>query len=74
MNTTTLYGGTIIPSVIKITERIFQVETCDNETLLCNLGTAQILIETHQCKKIKHYWNYKFTSIGKNEVKEMPNK
>jgi hypothetical protein len=72
MNALALYNGTAIPSIIKITERIFQIETYDNETILCNIGTAKILIETQQCKKIKHYWNYKFTSIGKKEVKEMP--
>jgi len=71
-DTKMLYDQTLIPSVISINERIFQIETYDNETVLCNLKTAQMLINKDLCKRIKHYWNHKFTTIGKLEVKEMP--
>lgn len=67
-----LFDGTNIPSVISTTERIFQIETFDSETILCNVVTAQKLIAADLCKRIKHYWNYKFTTISKLEVKEMP--
>jgi hypothetical protein len=67
-----LFDNTIIPSIISINERIFQIETYDGETVLCNLGTAQMLINKDLCKRIKHYWNYKFQNISKLEVKEMP--
>lgn len=67
-----LFSGTRIPVAINTNERIFQIETFDNETILCNLETAQQLIANNECKLIKHYWNYKFVAIGKKEVKEMP--
>lgn len=66
-----LYSGTIIPSYISTNERIFQIETFNGETVLCNLEAAQTLIAKDECKRIKHYWNYKFQAIGKKEVKEM---
>lgn len=68
-----LYCGNItIPDTIDQTQRIFQVVTFDNETVLCNLKNAKELIIAQNCKSIKHYWNYKFVSIGKNDVKAMP--
>jgi hypothetical protein len=67
-----LFDGTYIPAMVKTSERIFQIETYDGETVLCNLGTAQKLINKDLCKRIKHYWNHKLTNISKLEVKEMP--
>jgi hypothetical protein len=67
-----LFDGTKIPSTINTTERIFQIHTYDGETILCNLVTAQKLIAAVLCKGIKHYWNHKFTTISKLEVKQMP--
>lgn len=72
-NTTKLYSGTIIHTTISTAERIFQIETNDNETILCNLATAQLLIKQQECRRIKHYWNFKFETIGKKEVLDMPN-
>jgi len=72
METIKLFDGTRIPVVISTKERIFQIETFDGETILCNLGTAQKLINTDLCKRIKHYWNNKFSAISKLEVKQMP--
>lgn len=66
-----LFDGTIIPATINTDERIFQIETYDGQCVLCNLQTAQTLIKTDNCKRIKHYWNAKFTTISKLEVKEM---
>jgi len=67
-----LYSGTRIPEIIRTNERIFQIETYDNEIVLCNLRMAQMLINLAECKRIKHYWNNKFEPIGKDEVKGMP--
>lgn len=72
METNKLFDGTHIPVMISTNERIFQVITYNGETVLCNLVTAQKLIDADLCKGIKHYWNYKFSSIGKDEVKNMP--
>jgi hypothetical protein len=67
-----LYNNTVIPDTISIRERIFRIETFDQETVLCNLAAAQMLIKTNNCKRIKHYCNNKFETISKLEVKEMP--
>jgi hypothetical protein len=67
-----LFDGTIVPATINTKERIFQVVTYDGETILCNLLTAHRLITNQLCKGIKHYWNHKFTTIGKSEVLSMP--
>lgn len=64
--------NTKIPSAISTLHRIFQVETFNGEIVLCNIVIAQELIKEQECKRIKHYWNYKFTTIGKKEVLEMP--
>jgi hypothetical protein len=72
MDAKKLFDGTNIPVMISTSERIFQIETFDGETILCNLATAQKLLHSDLCKRIKHYWNHKFTTIGKLEVKEMP--
>lgn len=67
-----LFDGTVVPATINTTERIFQITTYDGEIVLCNLLTAHRLITNQLCKGIKHYWNYKFTTIGKGEVLTMP--
>jgi len=67
-----LLDNTYIPAMVKTNERIFQIETYNGENVLCNLETAQRLINKALCKRIKHYWNNKFTAIGKLEVKQMP--
>lgn len=73
MNTTkTLYSGIVVDTLISTSERIFQVETYDNETVLCNLKDAQAIIKQDVCKGIRHYWRYKFVRISKKEVLEIP--
>lgn len=67
-----LYSGTRIPIAINTDERIFQIETYNAEIILCNLETAQLLIKNQECKRIKHYWDFLFKTIGKKEVLEMP--
>lgn len=67
-----LFNGRQIPASIRTDERIFQIETYDNDHVLCNLETAKELIINDECKRIKHYWDYKFQTISKLEVKEMP--
>jgi hypothetical protein len=71
MDTKKLFDGTNIPVMISTNERIFQIETFDGETILCNVVTAQKLLQLNLCKRIRHYWNHKFVTIGKLEVKEM---
>lgn len=71
METRKLFDGTNIPVMINTNERIFQIETYDGETILCNVTTAHKLINADLCKRIKHYWNDKFERIGKDEVISM---
>jgi hypothetical protein len=70
-DTIILYSGIEIPVSIRTDERIFQIETFENETILCNTAVAKELISKQVCKKAKHYWNYKFSTIGKDEILEM---
>lgn len=69
-----LFDGTQIPVMISTNERIFQIETYDGETILCNVVTAQKLLQLNRCKRIKHYWNHKFQVISKYETLQMPSK
>lgn len=66
-----LFSGTKVPVSIRTDERIFEILTYDDEYVLCNIETAQLLICRQECKGIKHYWNHKFQGISKKEVKEM---
>lgn len=66
-----LFDGTVIPGTINTDERIFQIETYSGDNVLCNLVTAKMIIKNGNCKRIKHYWDNKFTTIGKSEVKEI---
>lgn len=63
-----LFDGTEIPVYVSQDERIFQIETHDHETVLCNLETAKYLINRQLVKRIKHYWNYKLEIISKYDV------
>jgi hypothetical protein len=65
----TLYDGTQVPETININQRIFRVFTFDGETVLCNADTAKLLLP--QTKRLQHYWNDKFESFSKLELKEM---
>lgn len=62
---------------IKTDQRIFQVFTFDYDgPILCNIDrlsfNKEILLDgKNPIKSIKHYWNYKFQTIGKIDVKEM---
>jgi hypothetical protein len=67
-----LLSNKVIPTMLSTKERIFQVETYDGEFVLCNVDVAQELIKEQLCKRIKHYWNHKFSTIGKREVLDMP--
>lgn len=66
-----LFNGKEIPSAVSTLHRIFQVETYDGDIVLCNIVHAQDFIKDQECKRIKHYWNHKFQTIGKKEVLEM---
>lgn len=65
----TLYDGTCVPTTIDTNERVFQVETFDGETVLCNVRVAKVLLP--QTKVLKHLYNNKFLKLSKLELKEM---
>lgn len=61
---------------IETTERIFQVFNYDDEVILCNLNHLHMMYGQLHCfgkpvKRIKHYWNYNFETIGKDEIVEI---
>lgn len=67
----TLYNGTKIKETINTNERIFLIETFDNETVLCNLKDTYKLVKSGNCKVLKHFWDYKFVSFGKQDLISM---
>ena len=66
-----LYNGKEIPTEINTEERIFKIETFDNETVLCNVKTAKELLQDGQIKTLWHLWNYEFKRFGKLDLKQM---
>lgn len=72
MKTRKLFNGRVVPATINTDERIFHAVTYDGDHIVCNLPTAKELIIADECQSIQHYWNYKFQTIGKDEVKQMP--
>lgn len=75
----TLYNGTQVPTQISTEERIFKIETFDNETVLCNLETAKELLNEGQIKTLWHLWNFQWERLwnfqwerlGKSNLKQM---
>ena len=64
----TLYNGTRVKETIKTNERIFLIETFDNENVLCNLNDAYKLVKSGNCKILKHFFNFKFVSYSKQNL------
>lgn len=62
-------------TTINTNERIFQAENFEGETILCNLDgftfDKELLVYGNPVKSLKHYWNFKFESFGKLDLKEM---
>lgn len=50
-----LFDGTEVPTTISIQERIYQLESYDNEKFLCNLKFAQDFIKKGKCLGAKHF-------------------
>jgi hypothetical protein len=67
----TLYSGLKIPTTINTEERVFKIETFDNETLLCNTKTAKECLEKGEIKNLWHLWDFKFKRFGKKDLKQM---
>ena len=61
----------MIPTTIKTNERIFKIETFDNDTLLCNVETAKDLLNKGEIKKLWHLWNFNFKPFAKIDLKQM---
>jgi len=66
-----LYSGLSVPNTINVNERVFKIETFDNETIICNLSTAKGLLNAGEIKNLFHLWNYNFVKFGKKDLKEM---
>lgn len=67
----TLNSGYNIPRELTTTERIFKIETFDNEMLLCNVSTAKGLLKEGLIKNLWHLWNFEFKRFSKLDLKEM---
>jgi len=61
----------MIPTTINTNERIFKIETFDNEMLLCNVKTAKELLNKGEIKNLWHLWNFEFKRFGKIDLKQM---
>lgn len=56
------------PTTINTIERIFKVETHENETYLCNINTAPPL---RDIKNLWHLWNFEWDRFSKKDLKDM---
>lgn len=63
-----LFDGTEVPTTISIQERIYQLESYDNEKFLCNLKFAQDFIKKGKCLGAKHFWNHELKVVSKDTV------
>lgn len=61
----------MIPTIINTDERIFKIETFDNETFLCNVKTAKEYLSKGEIKNLWHFWNFEFKRYAKIDLKLM---
>jgi hypothetical protein len=61
----------MIPTTINTNERIFKIETFDNDTFICNVATAKEYLKEGQIKNLWHLWNFEFKRFGKDDLKQM---
>ena len=61
----------MIPTTINTNERIFKIETFEDETFLCNTKTAKEYLEKGEIKKLWHLWNFNFEVFHKIHLKNM---
>jgi hypothetical protein len=66
-----LNSGHNVPRTIKTSERIFKVETVNDEKVLCNVATAQMLLKDGVIKNLWHLWDFEWKRFGKNDLKQM---
>lgn len=66
-----LYSGKEIPAQINTNERIFKIETFNNETVLCNVNTAKELLKEGEIKTLWHLWKFEWKRFGKLDLKQM---
>jgi len=55
----------MIPKIIKTDERIFKIQTFDDDTFLCNIDVAREYLNKDNIKKLWHLWNFKFEKYYK---------
>lgn len=65
-------------NTIKTNERIFEVRTFEDQTILCNLdgfwtnSKGELLTKDGESiRSVRHYWNNEFQRISKKQIKEM---
>lgn len=56
---------------IKTDERIFKIETFDNEKFLCNVETAKETLDKREIKNLWHLWDFEWKRFGKDDLKQM---
>jgi hypothetical protein len=67
----------VMSNTIKTDERIFQVENFEGDICLCNLrsfsvsSSGELLCKEQPVKRANHYWNNKFQTIRKFQIKLM---
>ena len=61
----------MIPTTINTDERIFKIETFDNDTFLCNVKTAKEYLNEGAIKNLWHFWNFEFKRYAKIDLKLM---
>ena len=59
------------PTTINKNERIFKIETFDNEMLLCNVETEKELLSKSEIKNLWHLWDFEFKRFAKIDLKQM---
>lgn len=58
-------------TTINTNERIFKIETFDNDTFLCNVKVAKEYLSEGEIKNLWHLWDFKFKRFLKIDLKQM---
>lgn len=56
---------------VNTNERIFKIETFDNDKLLCNVKEAKDYLNKGEIKNLWHLWNFEFKRFSKIDLKQM---
>lgn len=60
-----------IPKTIKTDERIFKIQTFDDDKFLCNVDISKQYLQADNIKKLWHLWDFEFKSFSKKELKNI---